>query len=130
MLPRAPPTPQFGSSGLRNCERISVRHLHPPSVVISYSAHRKLTCGDPGSAPRGCRCPMLVPREPTALLRGCGLLGLVQTQLMPLPAPEGAQAWQAPSSPWEVRGRRAATSLAPLSLASPWLLLPPGLLRD
>ena len=73
---------------------------------------------------------MLVPREPTALLGGRGLLGLVQTQLMPLSAPEGAQAWQAPSIPWEVRGRRAATSPAPLTLVGPWLLLPPGLLRD
>jgi len=73
---------------------------------------------------------MLVPREPTALLGGRGLLGLVQTQLMPLSAPEGAQAWQALSIPWEVRGRRAATSPAPLTLVGPWLLLPPGLLRD
>ena len=133
--PRAPkggslPTPQFGSSGLQNCERINTRHFNPPSVGSCYSARRKLTCGDPGAARRRCRCAMLVPREPTALLGGRGLLGLVQTQLMPLPAPEGAQAWQAPGIPWEVTGRRAATPPAPLTLVGPWLLLPPGPLRD
>ncbi|XDA86181.1 hypothetical protein R6Z07F_015931 [Ovis aries] len=53
---------------------------------------------------------MLVPREPTALLSGHGLLGLIQTQLMPLLAPEGAQAWQAPSIPWEPPQPPAGTS--------------------